>query len=127
MLDGCREATANLNYVIERLALADEVGARNCVNIAGSYNPRQWDGPDPRNLSPEYLEATIENCRKVIDAVSPKRTKFTIEMMGWSLPNSPDSYLRLLKAVDRTAFGVHDKNVARAIPQRMKRDLAVIG
>lgn len=108
MLDpDAEKRRANLNYVIERLALADEVGARNCVNIAGSYNPRQWDGPDPRNLSREYLEATVENCRRVIDAVKPRRTKFTIEMMGWSLPNSPDSYLRLLKAVDRTAFGVH--------------------
>jgi len=108
MLDSDTEKRrANLNYVVERLALADEVGARNCVNIAGSYNPRQWDGPDPRNLSREYTEATVENCRKVIDAVNPKRTKFTIEMMGWSLPNSADSYLRLHKAVNRAAFGVH--------------------
>src|SRR5262249_53850637 len=43
----------NLNYVIERLALAEAVGARNCVDIAGSFNPKQWDGPDARNLSRE--------------------------------------------------------------------------
>ena len=29
----------NLNYVTERCALADEVGARCCVDIAGSYDP----------------------------------------------------------------------------------------
>ncbi len=29
----------NLAYVIERCALADEVGARCCVDIAGSYDP----------------------------------------------------------------------------------------
>ncbi len=28
-------------------------------------------------------------------------------MMGWNLPDSADSYLQLLKAVDRKAFAVH--------------------
>jgi sugar phosphate isomerase/epimerase len=28
-------------------------------------------------------------------------------MMGWSIPDSPDSYLELIRAVDRKAFGVH--------------------
>ncbi|MBO0860883.1 MAG: sugar phosphate isomerase/epimerase [Chloracidobacterium sp.] len=97
----------NLNYVIERLALAEAVGARNCVDIAGSFNPKQWDGPDARNLSREFFDATVENCRKVIDAVKPRRAKFTIEMMGWSLPDSADAYLKLLKAVARPALGVH--------------------
>ena len=41
------------------------------------------------------------------DAVRPRRAKFCYEMMGWSLPDSADSYLRLIKAVDRKAFAVH--------------------
>ena len=98
---------ANLRYVAERLALADEIGALCCVDIGGSYNPKMWDGPDPKDLSEEYMTATVENCRSVIDSVKPRRTKFTIEMMGWALPNDPDSYLRLIKAVDRPHFGVH--------------------
>jgi sugar phosphate isomerase/epimerase len=98
---------ANLEYVIERCALAEAVGARCCVDIAGSYNPDVWYGPNPRNLSKEFFDATVENCRKIIDAIQPKRTKFTIEMMGWNLPDSPDAYLELIKAVDRPAFGVH--------------------
>ena len=97
----------NLAYVTERCALAEEVGARCCVDIAGSYNPTVWYGPDPRNLSREFFDATVANCRHVIDAVKPKRTKFTIEMMGWNLPDGPDTYLELIKAVDRKAFGVH--------------------
>lgn len=97
----------NLTYVTERLALADEIGALACVNIAGSYNPRQWDGPDARNFSKEYFDASVENCRKVIDAVKPKKAKFALEMMGWSLPNGPDSYLKFIKAIDRPAFGAH--------------------
>jgi sugar phosphate isomerase/epimerase len=98
---------ANQEYVQERLALADEIGARCCVDIGGSYHPTLWDGPDPRNLTREYFDATVENCRKLIDAVKPTHTHFSIEMMGWSLPNTADAYVQLVKAVDRTAFGVH--------------------
>ena len=98
---------SNLDYVIERMAVAEAVGSRCCVDIAGSYNPDVWYGPDPRNLSDTFFDATVENCRVIIDTVKPKRTKFTIEMMGWSFPDGPDAYLRLIRAVDRPAFGVH--------------------
>jgi sugar phosphate isomerase/epimerase len=97
----------NLSYVTERLALAEAVGARCCVDIAGSYNPTVWYGADPKNLSKEFLDATVQNCRSVIDAVKPRATKFSIEMMGWSLPDGPDAYLELIRAVDRPAFAVH--------------------
>ena len=108
MLDPDSDKRAkNLRYVIERLALAEAVGARCCPDIAGSYNPKVWYGPDPKNLSQEFFDATVENCRRVIDEIKPKRTKFTIEMMGWNLPDGPDSYLKLIRAVDRTGFAVH--------------------
>lgn len=98
---------ANLDYVVSRCHLAEAVGAMCCVDIAGSYNPTIWYGPNPKNLSKEFFDATVENCRHVIDAVRPKRTKFTIEIMPWNLPDGPDSYLELVRAVDRPAFGVH--------------------
>jgi sugar phosphate isomerase/epimerase len=97
----------NLKYVTDRLALAEAVGARCCVDIAGSYNEKIWFGPHPKNLSQEFFDATVETTRKIIDAVKPKRTKYSVEMMGWALPDSPDSYVRLFKAVDRPTFGVH--------------------
>jgi sugar phosphate isomerase/epimerase len=97
----------NLRYVTERLALAEAVGARCCPDIAGSYNPTVWYGPHPKNLSQEFFDATVENCRRVIDEVKPKRTRFTIEMMGWSLPDGPEAYLKLIRAVDRSGFAVH--------------------
>ena len=98
---------ANVAYVTERLALADAVGARCCVDIAGSFNPKYWYGMHPGNLTKEFFDATVQNCRQVIDAVKPKRTRFTIEMMPWSIPDGPDSYVALIKAVDRRAFAVH--------------------
>ena len=118
---------ANVEYVIERLALADEVGARCCVDIAGSYNPKVWYGPHKENLSPRFFDATVANVRAVIDAVRPKRTKFTIEMMGWNLPDNPENYLRLIQAVDRPAFAVH-VDVCNIInnPEKMYDSAAVI-
>lgn len=97
----------NIAYVTERLALAEAIGARCCVDIAGSYNPKVWYGPHPKNFSQEFFDATVQNCRKVIDAVRPTRTFFTLEIMGWCLPDGADSYLRLIKAIDRKQFAVH--------------------
>jgi sugar phosphate isomerase/epimerase len=97
----------NLRTVIDGLALAEEIGARCCVDIAGSFSPTSWFGPHPDNLSPRFFDAAVENARKIIDAVKPKRAKFCYEMMGWSLPDSPAAYLKMIQAVDRAAFGVH--------------------
>ena len=128
MLDPDAQKRAdNLRYVTERLALADAVEARCCVDIAGSYNPTVWYGPDPRNVSQEFFDATVENCRKVIDTVKPRSTKFSIEMMGWSLPDGPDSYLKLIRAVDRPSFAVH-MDVCNGInsPERFYRNAEFI-
>ena len=97
----------NLEGVTEGLALAEEIGAGCCVDIAGTFSTTSWFGPHPDNLSPRAFDAVVENARKIIDGVKPKRAKFCYEMMGWALPDSPDSCVRLVKAVDRPAFGVH--------------------
>lgn len=97
----------NLAYVAERCALADAVGARCCVDIAGSYHPQFFHGFHPKNITRECFDATVENCRKVIDEVKPLRTRFTIEMQVGLQPEGPDEYLKLIRAVDRKAFGVH--------------------
>jgi len=96
----------NLTTVSEGLALADELGACCCVTLSGSF-ATGWSDPHPKNVSEECFDMTVENARNIIDAVKPKHTKFAFEMMGWTLPDSPDNMLRLLKAVDRDAFGVH--------------------
>lgn len=98
---------ANLSVVTEGLALADAIGARCCVDIAGSYNPTVWFGPHPENLSQRFLDEAVENARKIIDAVKPKRAKFSYEVMGWTLPDCPDAYLKMIKAIDRKGFAVH--------------------
>jgi sugar phosphate isomerase/epimerase len=97
----------NLQTVTDGLALAEALGARCCVDIAGSFSTTSWFGPHPDNLSPRFFDAAVENARTILDAVKPTRAKFCYEMMGWSLPDSPDACLRLIKAVDREGFGVH--------------------
>jgi sugar phosphate isomerase/epimerase len=129
MLDpDARKRADNVRYVTERLALAEAVGARCCVDIAGSYNPTVWYGADPKNLSQEFFDATVENCRKVIDAVKPVATRFSIEMMGWSLPDGPDTYLKLIRAVNRPSFAVH-MDVCNGVnsPSRFYRNAEFIG
>jgi sugar phosphate isomerase/epimerase len=101
------QRTANVEANVHALAVGDEVGVVCCVNIAGSFNPNLWDGPHPRNLSEEAFELTIENVRRIIDTVKPKRTRYCLETMPWVIPDSVDSYLRLIDAIDRPMFGVH--------------------
>jgi sugar phosphate isomerase/epimerase len=118
---------ANLAYVQERLALADELGAICCVDIAGSHSPTFWAGPHPDNMTREFIDATVNNCRNLIDAVKPKRTKFTIEMMPFTFPTGPDDYLKLIKAVDRKSFAVHlDVCNVMNSPERMYNNATVI-
>ena len=88
------------------LALADELGARCCVNISGSRGLR-WDGPHPANLTAETFDMIVQSVREIIDAVKPTRSFYTLETMPWMYPDSADSYLALFKAIDRKAFAVH--------------------
>lgn len=91
---------------IDKLALAEEIGARCCVNISGSRGEK-WDGHHPDNFSTDTFDLIVETTRKIIDEVKPSRTFFTLEMMPWIFPDSAQSYLDLLKAIDRKQFGVH--------------------
>lgn len=100
------ERKAAIEKCQAQLALAQEIGARCCVNIAGSRGPR-WDGPHPDNLTPATFDLIVETTRQIIDAVRPTRTFYTLEPMPWMYPDSPDSYLELIRAIDRPAFAVH--------------------
>jgi sugar phosphate isomerase/epimerase len=101
-----RTRAAALELCKRRLALADRVGARCCVNIAGSRGD-VWDGPHPDNLSRDTFALIVDSVREIVDAVEPRRTFYSLEPMPWTLPDSPDSYLELMSAIDRRQFAVH--------------------
>ena len=100
------ERTEALSRCKNNLALAEELGARCCVNIAGSRGEK-WDGPHPANLADETFDMVVDTVREIIDAVEPKETSYALEPMPWIFPHTADSYRDLLEAVDREAFAVH--------------------
>jgi len=108
------------------LLLADRIGARCCVNIAGSRGEK-WDGPSPYDLTDETFQMIVDTVRDIIDSVKPSRTYYTLEPMPWMYPDSADSYLRLIKAIDRKAFAAHmDPVNIVCSPQRYYRNTELI-
>jgi sugar phosphate isomerase/epimerase len=99
-------STAAMEKCKAALALAERIGARCCLNIAGSRG-KKWDGPDAADLTDETFDMIVSVVRDIIDTVMPTRTFYTLETMPWMYPDSPDAYLRLIKAIDRKAFAVH--------------------
>ncbi|MDA0322988.1 MAG: TIM barrel protein [Verrucomicrobia bacterium] len=100
------DASAALEKCKASLALADRIGARCCVNIAGSCG-KKWDGPDSTDLTKETFDRIVCVVRDIIDAVKPTRSFYALETMPWMYPDSPEAYLRLVKAIDRKGFAVH--------------------
>jgi sugar phosphate isomerase/epimerase len=49
----------------------------------------------------------VETVRYIIDQVKPASAFYTLEPMPYMLPDSPDTYLELIKAIDRKQFAVH--------------------
>ena len=99
-----REAAIRKN--MDSLRLADEIGAACCVNISGAKG-EIWDGPYSGNYERSTFDQIVETVRHIIDEVKPLNSFYTLEPMPYMLPDSPDSYLELMKAIDRKHFAVH--------------------
>lgn len=107
----------SIDYCKAQLDLADRVGANCCVNISGSRGPVR-NGPDKENFSDDTFEMVVDTVREIIDAVKPTHTFYVLECMPFMIPDSIESYQRLLKAIDRKAFGVHFDPVNMLITPR---------
>ena len=118
---------AAFESVCGQLAVADELGACCCLTFGGSFENKKGWTPHPDNLSPAAFDRIVQTTRRIIDEVKPSRTKLALEMMPSVFPNSVDSYVALIKAVDRPAFGVHLDPVNIIIsPQQYFDSTAVI-
>lgn len=80
------ERETALDYCKRRLELADRVGARCCVTVAGSRG-EAWDGPHPENLSDETFYPIVESVQEIIDDVDPDNSVYALEPMPWTYPH----------------------------------------
>ncbi len=101
-----QEREAAFRRCVMRLALADAIGARCCVNIAGSKSAK-WDGPHADNFSQRVFEEIVACVRRIIAEAGPKRAVYSLEPMPFMPPDSAHSYLQLIAAVNSPRFGVH--------------------
>lgn len=99
-------AEAGFQGLVRAMALAEKIGARCCVNVAGSRGER-WDGHHRLNLTEETFNLTVYYISKLLDEVMPVKTAFTLEMMPWMIPTSADEMLELIRAVGRPGFAAH--------------------
>ncbi len=92
--------------LVKSLTLAEKIGARCCVNVAGSRSER-WDGPHALNLTQETFDRIVAYIKRLLDEVSPVKTAFSLEMMPWMLPTTAREMLDLVEAVNHPGFAVH--------------------
>lgn len=101
------ERRRSIRYAKDQLALAEDIGARCCVNISGNASTGGWDQYSPENYSEAAYDRIVETTQKIIDAVNPRHTTYAIECMPWMVPDSPEQYLQLMHDIDRPSFAVH--------------------
>ena len=100
------ERRKNMDYCIGQLRLADFLGARCAVNVAGAMGPR-WDGHYRENFTENAWKETVSMVREIIDTADVKNTYFTLEPMPWMIPTGTKEYLKLIDMVERDRFAVH--------------------
>ena len=97
----------NRDEICRRLEYADRAGARCCVIHGGSYETGGWGKPNPLNFSEHAFEETVNMVQAIVDSVQPAHAQLVMETEKYVFPDNPDLYQRLVRAIDRPAFGVH--------------------
>ena len=101
-----KDRKAQRDYCVKQLQLADRIGARCAVNVAGAVGPR-WDGHYKENFTQETRNEIVKMVQEIIDRAEVTNTYFTLEPMPWMIPTGPEDYVRLIEDVDRERFAVH--------------------
>ena len=94
------------DYCVRQLQLADRIGARCAVNVAGAIGPR-WDGHYKENFTIETRAQIVKMVQEIIDRAEVTDAYFTLEPMPWMIPTGPEDYVRLIDDVNRDRFAVH--------------------
>lgn len=97
----------NVDTIKQRLRLAEEIGALCCVIHGGTVQTGGWGAGSAANFSKESFDKTVTTVQAILDDVQPRAAKLVMETESYVLPDGPDEYAALLKAIDRPGFGVH--------------------
>ena len=99
----------NIQTIIQRLARAERIGALCCVGHGGRVirPTHRYPRCNPENFSRASIDKMIPIIQRIVDTVKPVKTKYTLETENRYLPDNPDVYLEMLKAVDRPGFAAH--------------------
>jgi len=99
----------NIQEICRRLERAEKIGAHICVGHGGRVPGRRWGASfhNPENFSQASIDKMVLGIQRILDTVKPVRAKYGLETESRYLPDSPDVYLEIIKAVDRPGFGVH--------------------
>ena len=101
------QAKKNIQHMIDRLRLAEELEASTCVNILGTKQTDTWFGPHKTGYTEEFLKEAVEIIQYIIYTVKPQHTNLSFEMMPYYFLDSPNAYLTFLEAIDREQAAVH--------------------
>lgn len=101
------EAKMWRDTMLEKLALADELGACCAVCNLGSFVRNTVKFHNDRNFTIEAFDRAVQTAQELIDSVKPTRTYFTYEMYPFGAADSPENVHKLIDAVDRERFAVH--------------------
>lgn len=100
----------NIQTIMTNLRRADEMEVRCCVIHGGSVQTGVWNaanGVNPKNMSAESFDTIVAAVQRILDEVNPTTTKLVMETESYVLPDGPDEYLAMMKAIDRPSFAVH--------------------
>lgn len=124
--DDRTERGAAIEACARHLELADAIGARCAVNLAGSRGD-DWLAPHPANFDEETFDRVVEGVRSIVDRAAPSDAVYALEPMPWSVPHSVESQRAVLEAVDREHFGVHfDPTNLITSPELWANDAALV-
>lgn len=93
-------------YCLHQLELSEYIGAKCCINLSGAAGDKR-NGSYKENYARRTFDEIVLYLQKMLDQVKPVRTHYALEAMPHLLPDSAQSYMELIKAVDRPGFGVH--------------------
>jgi hypothetical protein len=75
---------ANVEYVVQQLQLADELGVKCCVDIAGSFDGSALSGTHPKNLSKEIFAISSTHRSGITTTLPSSKKRFRNPAGGFS-------------------------------------------